>query len=80
MNDRGSRSRHLNRDSPDRTERYGDHRHGGRRKLSEELDRANKFSVKNGCCRDCMKAFSKSGKVSHVVKLGMSLSSTSDGS
>lgn len=23
-----------------------------------------KFIMKNGCCRDCMKAFSKSGKVS----------------
>lgn len=34
INDRMQRSRHLNRDSPDRNERYHEHRHGGRRKLS----------------------------------------------
>ena len=26
----------------------------------------NKFIMKNGCCRECMKAFSKSGKVSII--------------
>ena len=31
---------------------------------SEKYERAEKFSLKNGCCRECMKAFSKTGKVS----------------
>lgn len=26
-----------------------------------------KFIMKNGCCRDCMKAFSKTGKVNPVL-------------
>jgi hypothetical protein len=33
--------------------------------LSYEKDlRDTKFIMKNGCCRECMKAFSKTGKVS----------------
>ena len=36
--------------------------------LSYEKDlRDTKFIMKNGCCRECMKAFSKTGKVSHLV-------------
>jgi hypothetical protein len=26
-----------------------------------------KIIMKNGCCRDCMKAFSKTGRVSHSL-------------
>ena len=29
-----------------------------------EEEEAAKFVMKNGCCRECMRAFSKSGKVS----------------
>jgi hypothetical protein len=36
------------------------------RENSERYDRSNeddkRFIMKNGCCRDCMRAFSKSGK------------------
>ena len=41
-----------------------------RRELNEQLDfdyrveKSEKFTMKNGCCRECMKAFSKNGKVS----------------
>ena len=28
-----------------------------------EEDGTEKFIMKNGCCRECMKAFSKTGKV-----------------
>ena len=34
--------------------------------LPEEL-KLDKFVMKNGCCRECMKAFSKSGKVSDIL-------------
>jgi hypothetical protein len=35
--------------------------------LSYEKDlRDTKFIMKNGCCRECMKAFSKNGKVSII--------------
>ena len=37
--------------------------------LSYEKDlRDTKFIMKNGCCRECMKAFSKTGKVSLQIK------------
>ena len=32
--------------------------------LAEEMKLTEKFIMKNGCCRECMKAFSKTGKVS----------------
>ena len=32
--------------------------------LAEEMKLSEKFIMKNGCCRECMKAFSKTGKVS----------------
>ena len=32
------------------------------RRSSNNLNNNNKFVMKNGCCRDCMKAFSKNGK------------------
>ena len=34
--------------------------------IPEEL-KLDKFVMKNGCCRECMKAFSKSGKVSDIL-------------
>jgi len=33
-----------------------------RLKCEDDKDEANNFVMKNGCCRDCMRAFSKSGK------------------
>ena len=32
-------------------------------------EKNEKFTLKNGCCRECMKAFSKSGKVSTQASL-----------
>ena len=32
------------------------------RKNMEDINNSNNFIMKNGCCRDCMKAFSKNGK------------------
>ena len=31
-------------------------------KIQDRLDEDKRFIMKNGCCRDCMRAFSKSGK------------------
>ena len=30
-------------------------------------EEVGKFIMKNGCCRECMRAFSKSGKVSKAI-------------
>ena len=35
--------------------------------LAEEMKLTEKFIMKNGCCRECMKAFSKTGKVSKIL-------------
>ena len=39
--------------------------------IDEELDHYEinmaSFNMKNGCCRECMKAFSKSGKVRYLL-------------
>jgi hypothetical protein len=52
-----SRSRSRSRRSKDRSEAKSSSRYK-KRSESEE----GKFIMKNGCCRDCMRAFSKSGK------------------